>query len=73
MFMAKEAFEQKGIKDFNLIKDTAFSMLPEDVELEYFDAVSSDTLEKVDDLEKGTLIAIAARVEGVRLIDNVLL
>ena len=56
-----------------MIKDTAFSMLPADVELEYFDAVSSDTLEKTDNLKEGTLVAIAARVENVRLIDNVLL
>jgi len=73
VFMAKESFEKKGITDFNLIKDTAFSMLPADVELEYFDAVSSDTLEKTDTLKEGTLVAIAARVENVRLIDNVLL
>ncbi len=71
--MAKTSFEEKGIKDFNLIKDTAFSMLGDGVELEYFEAVDIETLQKVEKLKKGTLIAIAARVENVRLIDNVIL
>jgi pantoate--beta-alanine ligase len=39
---------------------------------EYFAAVSTDTLEPVDRFTGETLVAIAANVGGVRLIDNVL-
>ncbi|PYP80445.1 MAG: pantoate--beta-alanine ligase [Gemmatimonadetes bacterium] len=39
---------------------------------EYFAAVSSDTLEPVARITGETLVAIAAKVGGVRLIDNVL-
>ena len=39
---------------------------------EYFAAVSSDTLEPVARIAGETLVAIAANVGGVRLIDNVL-
>lgn len=71
--MAKTSFEEKGIDDFNIIKDTAFTMLNDAVELEYFEAVDVETLQKVEKLKKGTLVAIAARVENVRLIDNVII
>lgn len=40
---------------------------------EYFVAVSADTLEPVDEVNAETLVAIAARLGDVRLIDNVLL
>jgi pantoate--beta-alanine ligase len=40
---------------------------------EYFVAVSADTLEPVDEVKAETLVAIAARLGEVRLIDNVLL
>jgi pantoate--beta-alanine ligase len=40
---------------------------------EYFVAVSADTLEPVDEVKAETLVAIAARLGDVRLIDNVLL
>jgi pantoate--beta-alanine ligase len=39
---------------------------------EYFAAVSARTLEPVDELDGETLVAIAAKVGDVRLIDNVL-
>ena len=40
---------------------------------EYFVVVSADTLEPVDDVNGETLVAIAAKLGDVRLIDNVLL
>ena len=40
---------------------------------EYFEAVSAETLEPVTSLAGETLVAIAAPVGGVRLIDNVIL
>jgi pantoate--beta-alanine ligase len=42
------------------------------IEPEYFAAVSPETLAPVTTMEGETLIALAARVGGVRLIDNVL-
>lgn len=45
----------------------------EGINPEYFAAVDPNTLAPVARLEEGTLIAIAARVGGVRLIDNVII
>jgi pantoate--beta-alanine ligase len=42
------------------------------IEPEYFEAVSVDTLDPVARLDGDTLVAIAARVGGIRLIDNVI-
>jgi pantoate--beta-alanine ligase len=42
------------------------------VEPEYFAAVSADTLEPVATIDRETLIALAARLGRIRLIDNVL-
>jgi pantoate--beta-alanine ligase len=39
---------------------------------EYFTAVAAETLERVETIAAETLIAIAAMVGGVRLIDNVI-
>ena len=43
------------------------------VEPEYFEVVSPDTLEPLDTVVGDTLIAVAARVGPVRLIDNALI
>ena len=42
------------------------------IQPEYFEAVSADTLDPVAHLDGRTLVAIAARVGDVRLIDNVI-
>ena len=70
---AKNLYETNGVTDFSYIQETAFSILPNDVELEYFEAVNMETLEPVETLTSNTLLAIAARVENVRLIDNIIL
>jgi len=44
-----------------------------DVEPEYLEAVSTDSLRPVPRIDGETLLAVAARVGGVRLIDNVFL
>jgi pantoate--beta-alanine ligase len=44
-----------------------------EVEPEYLEAVSTDTLRPVSRIDGETLLAVAARVGGVRLIDNVVL
>jgi pantoate--beta-alanine ligase len=43
------------------------------VAVDYFEIVDPDTLDAVDNVERRTLIAVAAVVGGTRLIDNVIL
>jgi pantoate--beta-alanine ligase len=49
------------------------AMRAHDVDAEYFELVSADTLEPLKVVEGRVLIAVAARVGPVRLIDNVLI
>jgi len=44
-----------------------------EVKLQYLEIVNSKTLKPVETIEKGTMIAVAAFVGDVRLIDNILL
>jgi pantoate--beta-alanine ligase len=43
------------------------------VRLDYFEIVDADSLDPVDKVDKGALVAVAAFVGGTRLIDNVVL
>jgi len=43
------------------------------VRIEYLEAVNPDTLERVAAVDQKTLLAVAARVGGTRLIDNIIL
>jgi pantoate--beta-alanine ligase len=43
------------------------------VRLDYFEIVDPETLDPVDDLSRGGLVAVAAFVGNVRLIDNIVL
>jgi pantoate--beta-alanine ligase len=43
------------------------------VRLDYFEIVDPETLDPVDDLSRGGLVAVAASVGNVRLIDNIVL
>lgn len=43
------------------------------VRLDYFEVVDSDTLDRVADVSRGALVAVAAYVGATRLIDNILL
>ncbi len=43
------------------------------VKLDYFEIINPDTLEEVEQVSSGTLVAVAAYVGTTRLIDNVLL
>jgi pantothenate synthetase len=42
------------------------------VSLQYLEVVHSQTLEPVEKIKPGTMIALAAYLDGVRLIDNIL-
>jgi pantoate--beta-alanine ligase len=68
-----EARVAAGERDMRRAIDTARPILDEaQIHPEYFEAVSADTLDPVAHLDGRTLVAIAARVGDVRLIDNVI-
>ncbi len=68
----KQAYDE-GITDIEEIKKTVIPGLDENVDVEYFEFVSFDDLSQREKACSNTLVAIAARVDGVRLIDNVIL
>jgi pantoate--beta-alanine ligase len=43
------------------------------VKLDYFEIVNPDTLEPIQDMRDGALVAVAAYVGTTRLIDNALI
>jgi pantoate ligase / CMP/dCMP kinase len=51
---------------------TELNTVPE-FSLEYLELVNSQTLQPIDRLEPRTLLAIAGRIDNIRLIDNILL
>jgi len=63
-----------GERDVRAVVRAATRRMAElDVEPEYFDVVSADDLTPLRSIENRVLIAVAARVGGVRLIDNMLI
>ena len=63
----------KGIIDVSALKETAYSFLTDKHDLEYLEILDKNTLEEKDKADDDTIVLIACRVEGVRLIDNVYL
>ena len=61
----------KGIKDINALKETAYSMLNENHSLEYLEFRDKSNLEEKETADSDTIVFIALRVEDVRLIDNI--
>ena len=61
----------KGIKDVTLLAETSYSFLTEKHSLEYLEFRDKDTLEAKTVADDNTVVFIAARVEDVRLIDNI--
>lgn len=61
----------KGIKDINALKETAYSMLNENHSLEYLEFRDKNNLEEKETADSDTIVFIALRVEDVRLIDNI--
>ena len=68
-----KACYDKGITDVNALRETAFSFLTEKHDMEYLEFVDKDDLEDKTTADDNTLVLIACRVEGVRLIDNIML
>lgn len=68
-----KALYKKGIVDIEALKETAFSFINEAHELEYLELVDKNDLEEKEKADDDTLVLIALRTDGVRLIDNVIL
>jgi pantoate--beta-alanine ligase len=69
LFNIKSCYN-KGITDINALCETAFSFLNENHELEYLEFVDKNTLEDKIKADDDTLVLIALKNHGVRLIDN---
>lgn len=72
---AAEAEARDGVRDAGDLRRTMSGVLEEEpaVKIEYVEVVDPDTLQPVEDVSDGALLAIAARIGKTRLIDNVLL
>lgn len=68
---AKSVWNEKGVKDKNLICDSALKIL-EGTQVEYIEIVNPETFESWQEGDKNALMLIAARVgaSNTRLIDN---
>lgn len=64
---------QNGITDTNILFDTAISILDKNIDMEYIEFRDFETFEKVLNVKKNTLVAIAAKSGKTRLIDNIIL
>ncbi len=64
---------QNGEKSVENAKNEALKLLESGVNIEYFEFVSTDTLDTKLDLGSGLLVAIAVKLNNIRLIDNIIL
>jgi pantoate--beta-alanine ligase len=65
-----EAIFAAGERDPQLFRDAMQRVDGDGICLEYGEVVNPDTLENVDQVESGTVCALAARIGSTRLIDN---
>ncbi|MCU1285192.1 MAG: Pantothenate synthetase [Acidobacteriales bacterium] len=70
----RSAFDngERGPSILRSAAETVFAGIPQ-VKLEYVEIVNPDTLDPVCDLSEGALVAVAAKIGGTRLIDNIVL
>jgi len=68
-----KACYNKGITDISALKETAYSYLTEKHDLEYLEMYDKNTLDDIEKANENTIVLIACRVDGVRLIDNIYL
>ena len=68
-----KACYQKGITDVSALKETAYSYLTDNHDIEYLEILDRNTLEEKSNADRESIALIACRVEGVRLIDNIYL
>ena len=68
-----KACYNKGITDVAALKETAYGFLTDKHDMEYLEILDRNTLEEKSKADKDSIVLIACRVEGVRLIDNIYL
>ena len=70
-----QTMADSGEHNARKLTETGRAVIAEEpgVRLDYFEIVNPDTLEPVDDVSNGALVALAAYVGRTRLIDNVVL
>lgn len=61
---------KNGIIDSKKLFDAAITVMDSRIEPEYIEFVDKETFEPVEVIEKPAIVAVAARINGVRLIDN---
>lgn len=66
-----KACYQKGMSNIEALSETALELLKGNVEMEYLEFVDKNTLEEKTLADENTLVLIAAKIAGVRLIDNI--
>ncbi len=72
LFKIQELYNN-GLKNKEKILNTALKILDADIELEYLEFLNLDSFKETNLLEKNTLIAIAAKINNIRLIDNIVI
>lgn len=68
-----KACYKKGVYDINALKETAYGYLTDKHDLEYLEILNKETLEDESIANENSIVLIACRVDGVRLIDNIYL
>ena len=64
----------KGITNAKILFEEAILLNKDNaIDIEYFEFLDFNNLENVDTAKENTLVAIAARVDSIRLIDNLIL
>lgn len=66
-----KACYKKGITETTALKETVFSFLNENIELEYLEIYDACSLEESKHATDNSRVFIACKVDGVRLIDNI--
>lgn len=72
LFNIKACYD-KGIKDIEALKETAYPYLNEHHNLEYLEFLDADTLDEKKSADDNTRVFIAVKIGDVRLIDNIML
>lgn len=72
LFYIKQLYE-KGTNETKILLDSSISILDKALELEYLEFLDLENLENIDIINKKTLVAIAVKIDNVRLIDNIII
>ncbi len=70
LFNIKNCYK-KGITDVRSLGETAYAFLNENHSLEYLEFRDENNLEEKTTADDGTVVFIAVKINGVRLIDNI--